>query len=181
MDFRLFKAALCASYQHVACLSSSANMEDTEGLCCCCCCCYCCCCCCYCCCCCCYCCCCCCCCTNSLGYALPVCCCCCCSKETMYIRLPGCCCCWWGYPGCCRKEETVSACFGVVAAACAAGDIEEMGERLAMEVISYVRDSFGEKGVDKVSFVGHSLGGIIGTRILDPPPCCCCCCCCFCC
>ncbi|KAL8450266.1 hypothetical protein Emag_003289 [Eimeria magna] len=70
-DFRIFKAALCASYQHAACLSSTANADDTEG------------------------------------------------------------------------------------------DIEVMGERLASEVLAYVQECFGTRGLDRISFIGHSLGGII--------------------
>ncbi|KAL8275435.1 hypothetical protein Esti_000647 [Eimeria stiedai] len=70
-DFRIFKAALCSSYQHAACLSSTANADDTEG------------------------------------------------------------------------------------------DIEAMGERLAAEVLSYVQECFGTRGLDRISFIGHSLGGII--------------------
>lgn len=44
----------------------------------------------------------------------------------------------------------------------AAGDIEEMGRRLAHEVIAYVAEVYGSLGVGRISFIGHSLGGIIG-------------------
>ncbi|OEH76463.1 serine esterase [Cyclospora cayetanensis] len=41
------------------------------------------------------------------------------------------------------------------------GDIAVMGERLADEVLTYVKSFFGNSGVERISFVGHSLGGII--------------------
>lgn len=43
-----------------------------------------------------------------------------------------------------------------------AGDIEEMGRRLANEVVAYVEEVYGSVGVGRISFIGHSLGGIIG-------------------
>ncbi len=41
------------------------------------------------------------------------------------------------------------------------GDIMEMGERLAYEVKQYIQFSCNEVKVDKISFIGHSLGGLI--------------------
>ena len=41
------------------------------------------------------------------------------------------------------------------------GDIATMGERLAREVERFIRDWCPNGSIDKISFVGHSLGGII--------------------
>lgn len=41
------------------------------------------------------------------------------------------------------------------------GDIMEMGERLAIEVKQYIQYSCNEVRVSKISFIGHSLGGLI--------------------
>ena len=41
------------------------------------------------------------------------------------------------------------------------GDIMEMGERLAQEVKNYIKNACAEIKVSKISFVGHSLGGVI--------------------
>ena len=41
------------------------------------------------------------------------------------------------------------------------GDIATMGERLAREVERFIRDWCPRGSIDKISFVGHSLGGII--------------------
>eukprot|EP01022_Parablepharisma_sp_SALTPOND_P016238 TRINITY_DN2353_c0_g1_i14.p1 TRINITY_DN2353_c0_g1~~TRINITY_DN2353_c0_g1_i14.p1 ORF type:complete len:542 (-),score=61.49 TRINITY_DN2353_c0_g1_i14:2387-4012(-) len=41
------------------------------------------------------------------------------------------------------------------------GNIQEMGEKLAKEVISYIKEWFPGKSLKKLSFFGHSLGGII--------------------
>ena len=40
-------------------------------------------------------------------------------------------------------------------------DIEEMGVRLAKEVIRYIDDLCSDSTLGKLSFVGHSLGGVI--------------------
>ena len=41
-------------------------------------------------------------------------------------------------------------------------DIEDMGHKLANEVITYIDSYFDSiEQVNKISFVGHSLGGII--------------------
>ncbi|PFH32608.1 serine esterase (DUF676) protein [Besnoitia besnoiti] len=41
------------------------------------------------------------------------------------------------------------------------GDIEVMGKRLADEVHAHIQDSFPLEGLAKLSFIGHSLGGVI--------------------
>lgn len=41
------------------------------------------------------------------------------------------------------------------------GDIEGMGERLSREVRDFIRESCGKKKPAKISFIGHSLGGLI--------------------
>ena len=41
------------------------------------------------------------------------------------------------------------------------GDIEEMGGRLAKEVITYICDWFPKGTLKNLSFIGHSLGGLI--------------------
>ena len=41
------------------------------------------------------------------------------------------------------------------------GDIMEMGQRLATEVKFYVHNQCADVNLNKVSFIGHSLGGLI--------------------
>lgn len=41
------------------------------------------------------------------------------------------------------------------------GDIMEMGQRLATEVKLYVHNQCADVKLNKVSFIGHSLGGLI--------------------
>ncbi len=41
------------------------------------------------------------------------------------------------------------------------GDIQTMGERLAKEVRNYVKEWFPNNTMQRLSFVGHSLGGLI--------------------
>jgi pimeloyl-ACP methyl ester carboxylesterase len=41
------------------------------------------------------------------------------------------------------------------------GDIQEMGRKLANEVISYIKEWLPGKNLNKITFWGHSLGGII--------------------
>lgn len=41
------------------------------------------------------------------------------------------------------------------------GDIDEMGERLAIEVRNYVQQYCPGTSLGKISFIAHSLGGII--------------------
>eukprot|EP00826_Nyctotherus_ovalis_P057849 TRINITY_DN7920_c0_g1_i6.p1 TRINITY_DN7920_c0_g1~~TRINITY_DN7920_c0_g1_i6.p1 ORF type:complete len:564 (+),score=160.36 TRINITY_DN7920_c0_g1_i6:773-2464(+) len=46
------------------------------------------------------------------------------------------------------------------------GDIEEMGQRLAREVVAYIRDWFPKGNLQHLSFIGHSLGGLIARAAL---------------
>lgn len=46
------------------------------------------------------------------------------------------------------------------------GDINEMGERLAREVLGYIEEWCPGQSLQKVSFIGHSLGGVIIRRAL---------------
>jgi pimeloyl-ACP methyl ester carboxylesterase len=39
-------------------------------------------------------------------------------------------------------------------------DILEMGERLANEVRSFITENFPQQSLSKLSFIGHSLGGV---------------------
>eukprot|EP00826_Nyctotherus_ovalis_P002165 TRINITY_DN1040_c0_g1_i9.p1 TRINITY_DN1040_c0_g1~~TRINITY_DN1040_c0_g1_i9.p1 ORF type:complete len:646 (-),score=185.78 TRINITY_DN1040_c0_g1_i9:77-2014(-) len=41
------------------------------------------------------------------------------------------------------------------------GSIQEMGDRLAKEVMEYIADWFPEGPPSRISFIGHSLGGVI--------------------
>lgn len=41
------------------------------------------------------------------------------------------------------------------------GDIMEMGERLAHEVKDYIFTACSDVEISKISFIGHSLGGLI--------------------
>eukprot|EP01016_Furgasonia_blochmanni_P003635 TRINITY_DN11420_c0_g1_i7.p1 TRINITY_DN11420_c0_g1~~TRINITY_DN11420_c0_g1_i7.p1 ORF type:complete len:390 (-),score=79.73 TRINITY_DN11420_c0_g1_i7:206-1375(-) len=41
------------------------------------------------------------------------------------------------------------------------GDIEQMGERLAQEVSLFIQEWCPGRGLDRLSFIGHSLGGLI--------------------
>jgi predicted alpha/beta superfamily hydrolase len=41
------------------------------------------------------------------------------------------------------------------------GSIFEMGERLANEVIQYIRESCPGANLSRLTFIGHSLGGLI--------------------
>jgi len=41
------------------------------------------------------------------------------------------------------------------------GDIMEMGERLASEVKKFIDSTFTDAEISKISFIGHSLGGLI--------------------
>ncbi len=41
------------------------------------------------------------------------------------------------------------------------GDIHEMGRKLAMEVKNYINEWCPGNALNKLSFVGHSLGGVI--------------------
>ena len=41
------------------------------------------------------------------------------------------------------------------------GDISEMGERLSEEVLQYIHEWCPQNSLEKVSFIGHSLGGLI--------------------
>lgn len=41
------------------------------------------------------------------------------------------------------------------------GDIRSMGEKLAKEINSYIREWFSRGNLEKISLIGHSLGGII--------------------
>ncbi|KEP64413.1 UNVERIFIED_CONTAM: serine esterase (DUF676) protein [Hammondia hammondi] len=41
------------------------------------------------------------------------------------------------------------------------GDIETMGKRLADEVHAHIQESFSLEGLARLSFIGHSLGGVI--------------------
>jgi predicted alpha/beta superfamily hydrolase len=40
-------------------------------------------------------------------------------------------------------------------------DVESLGIRLSNEVISYIRENCPGNTVTKMSFIGHSLGGLI--------------------
>ena len=46
------------------------------------------------------------------------------------------------------------------------GDIEKMGKRLAKEVNKYVKDHFYQDSLEKLSFIGYSLGGLIARTSL---------------
>ena len=39
-------------------------------------------------------------------------------------------------------------------------DIFEMGDRLAIEIKTYIADNFPNNTLGKMSFIGHSLGGV---------------------
>jgi len=41
------------------------------------------------------------------------------------------------------------------------GDIAEMGEKLSNEVINFITENCPENTLGRLSFVGHSLGGLI--------------------
>ena len=41
------------------------------------------------------------------------------------------------------------------------GNIAEMGEKLANEVINFITENCPENTLGRLSFVGHSLGGLI--------------------
>ena len=41
------------------------------------------------------------------------------------------------------------------------GDIQYMGERLAKEVRAYIKEWFPNNTLHKLSFIGHSMGGVI--------------------
>jgi len=41
------------------------------------------------------------------------------------------------------------------------GDIQEMGDRLAREVINYIKEWYTGNKLQRISFIGHSLGGVI--------------------
>ena len=41
------------------------------------------------------------------------------------------------------------------------GDIEELGIRLANEVAAYIRENCPGDTMGRISFIGHSLGGLI--------------------
>lgn len=41
------------------------------------------------------------------------------------------------------------------------GDIEEMGDKLSTEVINFITENCPENTLGRLSFVGHSLGGLI--------------------
>eukprot|EP00330_Aristerostoma_sp_ATCC50986_P007813 CAMPEP_0114583062 /NCGR_PEP_ID=MMETSP0125-20121206/6886_1 /TAXON_ID=485358 ORGANISM="Aristerostoma sp., Strain ATCC 50986" /NCGR_SAMPLE_ID=MMETSP0125 /ASSEMBLY_ACC=CAM_ASM_000245 /LENGTH=177 /DNA_ID=CAMNT_0001776325 /DNA_START=1288 /DNA_END=1818 /DNA_ORIENTATION=+ len=41
------------------------------------------------------------------------------------------------------------------------GHIEEMGARLASEVVAYIKEWVPGKNLGRLSFIGHSLGGVI--------------------
>lgn len=46
------------------------------------------------------------------------------------------------------------------------GDIEKMGKRLAQEVNKYISDHFYHDSLEKLSFIGYSLGGLIARTSL---------------
>lgn len=41
------------------------------------------------------------------------------------------------------------------------GNIQEMGEKLATEVINFISENCPENTLGRLSFIGHSLGGVI--------------------
>jgi predicted alpha/beta superfamily hydrolase len=41
------------------------------------------------------------------------------------------------------------------------GDIAEMGEKLSNEVMNFITENCPENTLGRLSFVGHSLGGLI--------------------
>jgi len=41
------------------------------------------------------------------------------------------------------------------------GDIAEMGDKLSSEVINFITENCPENTLGRLSFVGHSLGGVI--------------------
>ena len=41
------------------------------------------------------------------------------------------------------------------------GDIAEMGQRLSTEILNFITENCPENTLGRLSFVGHSLGGLI--------------------